>query len=96
MNTEMNSITSEEKQQKHIDIIAAISSIIPGLGHLYKGYVKEGICILIVSPFFIWAALIFAAATLGIGLFVPFVYLFIVGWHAYSIENKRKHPLQFF
>jgi len=96
MNTEINSITSQQKDHKQINIIAAISSIIPGLGHIYKGYRKEGFCILIISPFFIWAALIFAFATLGIGLFVPFVYLFIVGWHAYNLESKRKHPLKFF
>ena len=96
MNTEMNSVSTEEKQLKHINLIAAVSSIIPGLGHIYKGHVKTGVGILIISPFFIWAALLFGFATLGIGLFLPFAYLFVVGWHAYFIENQRKHPLQFF
>lgn len=78
--------------EKYRDIIAAISSIIPGLGHIYKGHYRLGAGLLIVSPMFIWASLIMGFATAGSGLLVPFFFLMIIGWHAYSIEDRRKHP----
>jgi TM2 domain-containing membrane protein YozV len=77
---------------KSRNVIAALSSIIPGLGHIYKGHYKKGIGLLIISPVFVWAALILGFATAGIGLVVPFLFLFLIGWHAYMIEDRRKHP----
>lgn len=77
---------------KSRNVIAAISSIIPGLGHFYKGQYRTGACLLMISPLFIWAALILGFATAGIGLLVPFFFLILIGWHAYNAEDKRKHP----
>ncbi len=91
MNTQ-NESTSDQRLPKTRDIIAALSSIVPGLGHIYKGHVREGWTILLISPLFIWAALILGFATAGFGLLVPVAYLIIIGWHAYSIEDKRRHP----
>ena len=78
--------------EKSRDIIAAFSSIIPGLGHIYKGHYKIGFGLLIISPFFVWAALILGFATAGIGLLLPIFFLICIGWHAYNMEDKRKHP----
>lgn len=77
---------------KQRNIIAAFSSIIPGLGHIYKGQYRIGAGLVIISPFFIWIALIMGFATAGIGLLIPFFYLLAIGWHAYNIEDRRKHP----
>lgn len=74
------------------DTIAAISSIIPGLGHVYKAHYATGLGLLLVSPFVIWAGLMLGWATFGIGLFVPLAYLIFIGWHAYSVEDRRSHP----
>ena len=91
----MDATHKHDKQSallKSRNLIAAISSIIPGLGHIYKGHYKKGIGLLIISPFFIWAALILGFATAGIGLVVPLLFLVLIGWHAYSIDDRRKHP----
>lgn len=94
MNT-LEGTSHQEKLQKSRNVIAAISSILPGLGHIYKGHIKKGICILIISPIFIWTGLILGFATAGLGLFAPIVYLAWVIWHAYTIEDLRHHPIGF-
>lgn len=40
----------------------------------------------------IWVGLILGFATAGLGLLVPFFFLIVIGWHAYSIEDQRRHP----
>lgn len=74
------------------NVIAAISSIIPGLGHIYKGQYRIGAGIMIISPFLIWVALILGFATAGIGLLIPVFFLIAIAWHAYHIEDERRHP----
>jgi hypothetical protein len=73
--------------------LAAIQSIIPGLGHIYKGYFWLGISILLVSPVVIWAGLIFGWATFGFGLFLPFAFIAFIAYQAYHLEDRRKHHL---
>ena len=63
------------------DVIAALSSIIPGLGHIYKAHYSTGIGLLILSPFLIWAGLILGFATVGIGLFLPILYMVLIYNH---------------
>lgn len=72
-------------------ILAALLSIVPGLGHIYKAHYRCGFEIMLISPFFIWAGIILGWATAGIGLLLPVLYLLFVSWHAYSIEDKRHH-----
>ena len=91
MNTQ-NHINSKKYLTRYRNVIATISSVIPGLGHIYKGQYRIGAGLLIISPFFVWIALILGFATAGIGLLVPFFYLIAVGWHAYTVEDRRKHP----
>jgi hypothetical protein len=91
MNTQQNPQLSRGLLKSR-NVIAAISSIIPGLGHIYKGQYRTGACLLIISPIFIWAALILGFATAGLGLTVPFFFLIGIGWHAYNAEDKRRHP----
>lgn len=91
MNTQ-NLSNTKSSLTKSRNLIAAFSSIIPGLGHIYKGHYREGVGLLIISPFFVWVALIMGFATAGLGLLVPLFFLMIIGWHAYTIDDKRKHP----
>lgn len=77
---------------KSRNLIAAISSIIPGLGHIYKGQYRTGAGLMIISPFLIWTALILGFATAGIGLLIPVFFLIAIGWHAYNVDDKRRHP----
>lgn len=81
-----------QKLEQSRNMIAAFSSIIPGLGHLYKAHYLTGIGLIIISPFIVWAGVICAIGTLGLGLMIPLVYLGFVIWHAYNIENRRRHP----
>lgn len=73
------------------NVIAATSSIVPGLGHIYKAHYSTGFGILALSPFLIWMGLILGWATFGIGLLAPAAYIFIIGWHAYNLDDRRKH-----
>lgn len=91
MNTLQNN-NPHPKFEHSRDMIAALSSIIPGLGHLYKAHYLTGIGLIIVSPFIVWAGVICAIGTLGLGLFIPLIYLGFVIWHAYNIEDRRHHP----
>lgn len=75
------------------DVIAAVSSVIPGLGHIYKAHYSTGLGILALSPFLVWMGLILGWATFGLGLFLPAVYVFLIGWHAYNLDDRRKHPV---
>lgn len=88
-----NESVSYHRNTRYRDVLAAISSIIPGLGHIYKGQYRIGAALLIISPFFIWIALILGFATAGIGLLIPFFFLIAIGWHAYKVEDRRHHPI---
>jgi len=79
------------KRVKHRNELAAIQSIIPGLGHIYKGYVGMGLSLMIMFPVIVYAGIVMAFATAGVGLFLPIAYMLIVGWHAFTIDDRRKH-----
>lgn len=75
------------------DVIAAFSSIIPGLGHIYKAHYNVGFGLLAISPLFIWAGLVLGWATFGFGLFLPLMFVIFIGWHAYRVEDRRHHTI---
>ncbi|SMO64016.1 hypothetical protein [Gracilimonas mengyeensis] len=90
----MDTLKNSASHQKLIhtrNIIAAVSSIIPGLGHVYKGYFASGFGLILVSPFIIWVGAIAAFGTLGFGIFIPLAYMIFIGWHAYNLEDHRHH-----
>lgn len=95
MNTHQQ-INPHQKAEHSRNLIAAFSSIIPGLGHLYKANYLSGIGLIVISPFIVWAGVICAIGTLGLGLMIPVVYLGFVIWHAYNIEDRRHHPAGIF
>ena len=71
------------------DKIAAVLSVLPGAGHLYKHHYLDGLAILFVGNFMmLFVAIWLAFATLGLSLLVvPAVYVLGVGFSAYSIED---------
>jgi len=92
MNTQ--SIISEAELQRDRNVIAAALSIIPGLGHVYKGHCAAGFTvILLVMPMMIWVGVLLSLATLGLGLLVPVAFWGFVGFDAYFEDDHRKHHL---
>jgi hypothetical protein len=79
---------SETAEGKASDAMAVLLSVIPGLGHIYKGHKLTGFLWMAgaipVGIFVLLAA--FASAGFGIGLF--FFYLIAVMLHAYSIDDR--------
>jgi len=79
---------SETAEGKASDAVAVLFSIIPGLGHIYKGHIFAGFLWMAgaipVGIFVLLAA--FASAGWGLGLF--FFYLGAVMLHAYSVNDR--------
>lgn len=73
--------------------IAAIQSLLPGLGHIYKGYYFQGIVLMILAPLFLWSGMILALATVGFGLLIPISYWALVTYHAYHVIDHRRHHI---
>lgn len=73
--------------------IAVVLSIVPGLGHIYKGYVLPGLALMLLAPVAVFSGLICGALTLGLGLFLPVVFWVATGWTAYQLPDHRKHHL---
>jgi hypothetical protein len=75
--------TPISKEEKHArDEIAAILSIVPGLGHIYKGHYEAG---------FLWIGILFGLATAGIGLLFPILCWAALVWDAYNEKDRRRH-----
>lgn len=74
---------SKESRHAH-DEIAALLSIIPGLGHIYKGHYEAGLLWMFLGmPFAIWIGIILSLATAGLGLFFPILCWVALAWNAY-------------
>ena len=61
------------KQEKHAhNEIAAVLSIVPGLGHIYKGHYEMGLIWMFLGmPIAIFAGIISILGTAGVGLLFP-------------------------
>jgi hypothetical protein len=74
------------------DVLAAFLSIVPGLGHVYKGHYLLGFGILFVgTPLFLFGSGLLALATFGLGLFLPPAAWVVVAMHAYLEPDVRRH-----
>src|SRR6266699_2289211 len=84
--------TTETAEGKASDAVAVILSVIPGLGHIYKGHRLAGFLWMAgavpVGIFVLLAAI--ASAGFGIGLF--FFYLIAVMLHAYAVDDRVVPP----
>src|SRR5205809_7786237 len=79
---------TQTAEGKASDAIAVMFSIIPGLGHIYKGHILAGLVWMAgASPVGIFVFLaVFAWAGWGLGLF--FFYLIVVMLHAYAVDGR--------
>lgn len=90
MKTFSTAVSREHAQNE----IAALLSIIPGLGHIYKGHYGAGLLWMFLGvPFAIWIGIILSLATAGLGLIFPILCWAGVAWDAYNEKNRRHHYL---
>ena len=74
------------------NLIAGLLSIIPGLGHIYKGLYSNGLAImLLLTPIVLWASVLLSLTTKGAGLLMPIAYWAIVAFQAMKETDHRKH-----
>jgi hypothetical protein len=73
------------------DAAAAVLSLLPGMGHVYKGHVGLGLGLLLGgTPIALWMGALLALATMGLGLIVPLGFWIGVAWDAYCIADNRQ------
>ncbi|MDQ3315268.1 MAG: hypothetical protein M3505_11690 [Verrucomicrobiota bacterium] len=70
------------------DAVAVLLSVVPGLGHVYKGYRVLGLCFVIGAGFAILLGALAATATAGFGLGLIPIYWFAVMFHVYAIPDR--------
>lgn len=71
------------------DLVAVALSVIPGLGHVYKGYRITGLLLMFVgTPFAIGIALLIATFTAGFGFFLLPLYWIAVGISVWAIPDQ--------
>lgn len=75
------------------DKMAAILSILPGAGHLYKHHYTSGLGILVVgNVLMVFVAILLTLGTFGVSLvLVPAVYWLCIGAAAYAIPDWHGH-----
>jgi apolipoprotein N-acyltransferase len=70
------------------DLVAVMLSVVPGLGHVYKGYKLMGLVLVIGAFMALALGALAATATAGFGLGLIPIYWFGVMFHVYGIEDK--------
>ncbi len=85
--------TPLSKEEKHANNeIAALLSIVPGMGHIYKGHYEAGFLWMFLGmPLAIWIGILFGLATAGIGLIFPILCWVGLAWDAYNEKDRRHH-----
>ena len=72
--------------------IAALLTIIPGLGHIYKGHYATGFIWMFVGmPVAVWVGILLSLATAGLGLLIPIACWAGLAFDAYCERDWRKH-----
>lgn len=79
---------SEGAEGKASDLVAMLLSVIPGLGHIYKGHRLVGILLILGAPLAVGLSALAATATAGFGLGLMVFYWFAAGFHAYAISDR--------
>jgi len=70
------------------DLVAVLLSVVPGLGHVYKGYKLLGLLFVTGAFGAILLGALAATATAGFGLALIPIYWFGVMFHVYGIEDR--------
>jgi TM2 domain-containing membrane protein YozV len=90
MNTVSTPPTAEFVHAKNE--IAALLSIVPGLGHIYKGHYGTGFAWMFVGmPIVLWIGILLSLATAGVGLLVPITCWAALAVDAYCERDLRRH-----
>lgn len=72
------------------DIAAAALSILPGLGHVFKGYYAMGFGLMFFGfPLALFAGMLIGLCTLGAGLILPVLFWVSVAGHAYCLDSRH-------
>ena len=79
---------TETAEGKASDAVAVMLSVIPGLGHVYKGYKVLGLLFFVGALGALLAGGLAATATAGFGLALIPIYWFAVMFHVYGIEDR--------
>ena len=79
---------ADTAEGKASDLVAVMLSVVPGLGHVYKGYRLLGLLFVIGAFGAILLGMLAATATAGFGLGLIPIYWFAVMFHAYGIEDR--------
>ena len=79
----------ETAEGKASDMVAVMLSIVPGLGHIYKGYRLIGLLLMFLgTPIAVALALLIATGTAGFGLFLLPIYWIAVMVHVWAIPDR--------
>jgi hypothetical protein len=79
---------TDTAEGKASDGVAVMLSVIPGLGHVYKGYKMLGLLFFFGAIGALLAGGLAATATAGFGLFLIPIYWFAAMFHVYGIEDR--------
>jgi hypothetical protein len=84
----VNPSESETAEGKASDLVAVMLSVVPGLGHVYKGYRLLGLFFFVGAVGAIVTGLLAATASAGFGLGLIPIYWFGVMFHVYVIKDR--------
>lgn len=79
---------TDTAEGKASDLVAVMLSVVPGLGHVYKGYKLLGLLFVTGAFGAILLGALAATATAGFGLALIPIYWFAVMFHVYGVEDK--------
>ena len=92
MNTLSTPLGREAKHAQNL--IAAVLTIVPGLGHIYKGHYEAGLLWMFLGmPIATFIGILLGLATAGVGLIFPILCWVALAWDAYNEEDRRHHHL---
>jgi hypothetical protein len=90
MHTLSTRLTKEEKHAHNE--IAALLSIVPGLGHIYKGHYEMGLIWMFLGmPVAVFIGIISILGTAGVGLLFPIGCWAALVYDAYRKKDRRHH-----
>ncbi len=83
----------ETAEGKASDVVAVLLSVLPGLGHIYKGHRLVGLFLMFAgTPFAVGLALLIATGTAGFGIGLLPIYWIVVMIHVYAIQDRVVTP----
>jgi hypothetical protein len=86
--------STETAEGKASDAVAVMLSVIPGLGHIYKGHKLMGALLMFVgTPMAIGMAALTFTFTAGFGGLILPLYWFAVMFHVWGIEDRVVTPV---